>query len=957
MIVLYIAVVGFLVGSAGGEEIPILYPERQVLASENVDGTTNNGGKLVVSERYLALYEAGDPAQEGAVGQVRILERESFEEVAIISMEVFQVTGTWDIQMALTEDRLAILHEGSTERSPQLALYEIEESEVERVVVRDLDFEFGDGLQVTAEGEDWVVWDSRSTALVSGNRGEELGRWPVPFGDRVGAHWFFRWVANNDWTSDDDEFWLVDLRVDGVALDLKTLPEVESGFESFWVERVEERLLMRSYYRIDEETIRMTTGFYDPEAGVVLWQDQSTGNLVTPKIAGGKLFNQTSKGDFVVRGWDDGGELGVVALPDGVEPNAFGHKIHALNGVLYFSSRDRWLLFDEDSFSSLGEVFLEGEPARSALIVPIPGSEYLAWIYNDGRSPIPQFNSYLWNPQVLIYDPASRSFVGKLEPLDSINIASSTGDGYPSPERFGIEFFKVANGRIGMKSRHLSGDGNKYQIYDPVLRVETPRTAVTASIGYREEAGFEVVLERRSPSGVREELAAIPFGQGEDRFVDVPENSEAKGERFFLREREVVKVTSDYNGLLEDVTEEGLYGGIVALAPKAEAVILRLKGTDLSPGDTLTVVNRDDGSVRFSIGPRGRSFGSYTAVGGTILAAATGTLFSADSITLFDLMSGEELLELPAARSFAVSGDVIVRWMEDELIGHRVSSDEELFRVPLEIDIPYPSARPRIVCGGGVVIMQQKVYDLETGAFRFQLSYPDSEPEDDFGAHIVADGNLIAAVSARKAKGFIYDATTGEVLRSFAIEELSEGYVNYGTRFPRLAMDAERGVIAWATNDDHTLQSVNLFEIETGERFGQIRGKESEPINFHGVIYIEVDRFGDGIALASSELWVVRGFSQEGLAEIDFDELRNRALEHRETELVPQRYLELGFQSRRGVNYRVFGGPLEELEETEQFIGGTGEWQEALLPIPAGANRWFGLVKPEWAPESSPVPF
>jgi hypothetical protein len=311
-------------------------------------------------------------------------------------------------------------------------------------------------------------------------------------------------------------------------------------------------------------------------------------------------------------------------------------------------------------------------------MVGIPGSEKLAWVGNDGRSALPLFNSIIWNPQVLLYDPETRCFEGRMEPEDVINRSTSGIGGFPSPELFGIEFWTLPDGKVAMSSNRMSGDGTKYQVFDPVLRVETPRPDVTASVTYREKPGYQVVLEKVAGAGDVEVLASAPFGQGAMRTVDVPANSREVGDRFFLQEEEVVRVSTDYEVLIEDVTGEGGTGRMVALAPEAGAVVLNsIKGGNFPVG-TITVLNHDDGTVRFSVGSRAKAFGSFVAVGGRYLAVATSGLSASDAITVFDLVTGEELFELPVARSFAISGDVMVRWMNDELIGHRISSDEEL---------------------------------------------------------------------------------------------------------------------------------------------------------------------------------------------------------------------------------------------------------------------------------------
>ena len=101
--------------SFGVEEVPILYPEREILASEFLDDATTYSGQLVVSESFLELFEAWDPDRQSLAGRVRVLDRLSLEEVGMISLAGFQSVSEWRFKIALEGDRLAVINEGAVD--------------------------------------------------------------------------------------------------------------------------------------------------------------------------------------------------------------------------------------------------------------------------------------------------------------------------------------------------------------------------------------------------------------------------------------------------------------------------------------------------------------------------------------------------------------------------------------------------------------------------------------------------------------------------------------------------------------------------------------------------------------------------------------------------------------------------------------------------------------------------
>lgn len=951
-----------LAGFSFAGDLPILYAEDEIVAPTHTIpgeiGYSNYSGSIRVSESYLAIYEAWDPERESLEGRVRILDRVSLEEEAIVSLSVFQVEDGYGFQTELSDHQLAVTYHGGDTVAPKFGLFELGGNEVKRVVLRDINFESGYGLNVRSEGENWILWNSEWTYLLSGSDGAELGRWAVAFGERVGERWFL----NNQQASDvAAELYLIDLEESEAVLDLKKIPELEGDVDSLAVEPFGDKLLLRKFEADEEGLSRSFLSIFDPQTDSVLWQEELMGYARSPVTSEGLWFGRTSEGDLEVRLLSDGVILGSLEKPEEVSSGLYGYATHVVGDAIYVSSGHDWFYYDRATFAFRGQVLTGEEPMAGALIQPIAGSPFLAWIYNDPRTYVISNNTDIWYPQVSLFDPTTNAFVGRIDPEDQIGISTSgIGSSFPSPEKFGIEFFAMSDGRIGMESRHLNGGGMKYQVFDPILRVETPRPELTASLRYEERPGFEVLLEKHSAGGAVEVLSSTSFGQGEGRVVDIAPLSRENGVRFLLKESEKVKVSTDYKTVMEsfpDVTVSGESRSIF-LAPDADAVVHAASSSGLAQKITYTVFNHDDGSVRFTIGPRvGRGGRVLVAEGEHLAVSEVGTR-SVGPIAIFNLTTGEEKLSLPQSGSFALSGDFLVRYYRQEVIGHRISDDEEVFRIAVDYEPPFSSYRPAIHCGAGVVIFNHKVYDLRTGEFRFEMIYPDSEPDDYFGSHIVADGNLIAAVSTPQAKGYLFHAGTGEILRSFVIEELPEGFSNYASRFPRLAMDVERDVIAWAVNDSVPARAVNLFRVSTGERLGQIRGKQDEEGVVGGPVIRIDENISSGIMLHSSGLWLVKGFyPNAGLAVHDLAGFDERRLEVNETELPEQRYLKLHFRGRRGVNYQAFSGPLDGLRETGDLLSGTGGLQSVLLPVPPDEDRWFGTLMPEWAPAPSIFPF
>lgn len=954
----------FSAGNSAGEEVPVLFAEKEIVASDHLIprevGTSIFPGQLDVSESLIASYEAWDPERESLEGRVRLLDRVTLDEVAVIPLSVFQVENGYGFGIGVSDDQLAVVHQGGESIAPKFGLYRIGGEGVEQVALRDLEFESGDGLGVRSEGGNWILWNSDWTLLLSGSDGSELGRWPVEFGERVGEWWFLSRGQGEDLGSGEEGHHLVDLRESGTVLDLAIVPGLREGERPASVDALGGRLLIREFFTDGDGFWETTLSVFDPPSDAILWREELPGYGRDPVVSGGLWFGRTTDNDLEVRRWDDGVIVGRIEKPEAVTDSSFGYRAQVVDGVIYVSGGQNWYAYDRQTLAFQRSIDTGDEPAGGALIQSIPGSRYLAWIYNDGRVPVILHDSYFWNPQVLLFDPAIGVFVGKVDPEDSIGRSTNGfADTFPSPEKFGIEFFATADGRISMSSNHLSEGGIKYQVFDPVLRVDSPKPELTASLLFEERAGFEVLLEKQGPDGKVEILSSTDFGQGEEQVVDVDPLAWENGTRFVLKETQKLRVSDEYEMILEpipDLTVRG-EGRVVLLAPEANAVVHASYESGIHPEGKITVLN-DDGSVRFEVGPRLRRFGTVMATEGRTLAVGTDGTYWADSITLFDLMTGEEKASLPAANSFAISGEVLVGYFDGELIGHRVSDGREIFRTVVDYTLPFPSLRPRIHCGAGVVIFDDKVYDLATGEFHFELIYPDSEPEDYFGVHVAADGNLIAAISTRRAKGYLFDATSGEVVRSFGFDDLPEGFLNYASRYPRLAMDVEADVIAWAVNDSTAGRAVNLFKVSTGERYGQIRGKK-ETGGVVGGPEIRVDQvIGNGIWLHPSGLWLVTGSGTgEGLATHDLVDFDATPLEAKETGIQPNKYLKLHFHGRRGVNYQTFSGPLGGLEKSGEPVPGAGTGQCILLPVPPDADRWFGSIEPEWAPAPPVFPF
>lgn len=945
-------------GNSTAGDLPILYAENELVAPAHEifgeNGTSNYGGQLVVSEDFIAIYEAWDPGRESLAGRVRILDRVSLVERAVISLTDFQNDTGRGYQIAPAGDRLAVIEQAGEGTQAEWALYQLAGTGANLVLRQELKFEFGYALQMEARGEDFVLWDPEETVLFSGDDGAELGRWASSFGTQVGEHWFLGSSNENDGLK------LVDFRESGTVRDLALLPRIETGFAGLSASDIGDKILLSSYYQNVDGTSRTSSSIYDPGTDLILWDQSSTDDQDPLIVAGEQAFSWLDQRRIRVQSLEDGKDKGTLILPEEVTSFGSGLRVVSHQGILYLSMSgdSRSLKFDEATLGFLGMIDPGDEPAGGALIRPIAGTEKLAWVYNDHRNSGFQINSYFWNPQVLVFDPTKGKFVGRIEPEDSLSRSSSGLDGYPKPENFGIEFYALPEGRIGMKSPTLRGDGNKYQIFDPILRVESPKAELTARLKYREKPGYAVTIEKRFGNGAGEVSASTGFGQGEERVVEVAGNGAERGERYYLKEIEKVRVATDYEKLIDVFPGAGIENpsSQVTLAPGAGAVVVSTLESGFLARGSVKILNHHDGSERFALAPRAKRFGSFVAVEGETVAIATAGLYPSDSITVFDLMTGEEKLSTSAASSFALSGDVMVRFHNGELIGHRISSDLELYRIPVDYTPVHPSDRPPLVCGAGVVILQLAVYDLETGAFRFDLVSPNPEPQDSFGAEIVADGTVIAAVSTGQATGYLFDAATGDFLRSFVVEELAEGFTNSSSGFPLLAMDAGTGVIAWAVNGWMQVPGINLFEISTGERFAQIR--VPEPGFVDGVPVVDFTTIGTGLGLAKDGLWLVAGsLRATGLAMYDYSRIRNRPLDQRESEIIAQRYLKMSFRGRRGVNYQPFGGPLNSLEKVGNLVGGIGGVQSVLLPVPAGQNRWFGLLQPEWAPKPKLFPF
>lgn len=953
----WVALLAGLVASGswrGMASTPLLLPLGHVddaVRTDDYAGLTAMGANHIAT---LISVEREDGVMEK---RIRVLSREGQEALGVIVPVDLQLAEAYTWQLLIHGGKLGVTAREPESNALLMAVYDLEATELPLLFTREFPPEPWVS-QMAAAGDLWLIGGLDAVIGLGLESGITFGQWSAPIGRIFEESWMLSKIPSTEWGG-VDEFLLADLSQSGVVVNLQGLPLVAPDYREFYVTVCEAFLILQAVYPETDDGPREVITAYHPASGSVVWQvEDPAGDWYQAPAFGHRLM---------VHDWDDGlrvydlwtGELErILHAPD--RPDGwFGRSIGQGAGMLFVSGSDAWFAYDEETLEFLYALDTAGHKLAGAMITEVPGSELLAWVYNLNDYSGFLSNAYYWNPQVLLFEPDEGHFTHQLDPENSI--VRSGNNALPRPERFDLRLYPSEGGRIALSLRELSSFNDfLYQEFDPVLRVDDLEVEVTRALRYEETTGYATDLIGPEADGTRGVLRQTAWGEGGQVRHDIPLSVSGLGDGYWLQRREVTHVVSDYTLGSASFEEpvEGVFSEREVIAPSADAVIVCDWDKSSTRGDgSAYVLDLATGSLRFAIGPYPYRFGSRLSVDGNRVAIGGVGSPSQEMLRVVDLDTGVVLRTFTSAEAFALSGDVLVRIIGGEMVGNRLSDGEELYRV----SVSYASSSPEILAGGGLVLFEGQVYDLATGTFRFEIVSPNPEPNDYFGSHWAVDGNWIVAVSAPQAAAYGFDATTGAHLLTLSLPEHPEGYTNYGSAYPRLVLDAAAGVLAWSVSDSLSGPVVNLFDLNTGLRFAQVRAPLITTTFYSGLdplgepIELEEPRegIGEGIALTAGKLWLrIKRFHPgggTGAASYAYGGVRDEPMEVSLVEILPDQALSLSWDSRCDVVYQAIGGSnLDEMSPVGQLFRGTGNRMNFPLWAEGEAASWFGRLELRW---------
>lgn len=942
----------------GVASTPLLLPLGDV---ENLVRSDDYAGLTEVGENHIATLILTERADGAVEKGIRVFLREGMETLGVIVPLDLQEAKTYTWQLLIFGGKL-----GVTAREPEsyallMAVFDLETPGLPLLFTREFPSEPWLS-QMSAAGGLWLIGGLDIVIGTDLESGVNVGQWSAPIGRILDGGWMLSQIPSGTWDG-VDEFFLADLRQPGVVLNLRGIPSIEPGYREFYVTVCEAIVILQAIYPETEDGPREIITAYHPASGSVVWQrEDPPGDWYQAPAFGNRLMvHDGNDGLHVYDLWT--GELKTTLHAPTGQDGWFGYTIGKGAGMFFISGLGTWHAYDEQSLEFLYALDTGGHKLTRAMIAEIPGSELLAWVYNlEDYSGGGILNADYWNPQVLLFDPAEAGFTHQLDPGNAA--VRSLDYGVASPEKFGLRLYASKRGRIALSLPELSLLGDTlYQEFDPVLRVDDLVVGATRALRYVETTGYAIDLIGEEEDGNKGMLRQSPWGEGGHVRYDIPFSVLGSGDRYWLHRKEVTHVVRDYTTGSASFEEpvEGVFSEREVIVPSADAVIVCDWDTRSTGGKgSVYVLNLDDGSLRFAIGPYYSRFGARLSVAGNRVAIGGVGAPSQEMLRVADLDTGVILQSFTGADAFSLSEDILVRIIGDEMVGNRVSNGEELYRVPVSYELPYPSARPEILAGSNSVIFEGQVYDLETGTSRFEIVSPNPEPADHFGSHWAVDGNWIVAVSAPQATAYGFDATTGTHLLTLSLPEHSGGYANYVSPYPRLALDAAMGVLAWSVGDPISKPVVNLFDLNSGLRFAQVRAPlttttwyDTDPLQPPMEVETPREGIGEGIALTAGKLWLrIKRFDSSGgraFASYAYEGVRYEPMDESLVEIIPDQALNLSWDSRRDVVYQAIGGgDLNGMLPVGDSFRGTG----APLTLPLWAEgepaSWFARLQLDW---------
>jgi hypothetical protein len=929
-------------------------------------GWSTYNGTLSVSERFIATYAPYDEQSELLSGMIRIIDRRSLTEIGELRPESPETMSWWGSKLKLS-DPLLVVYDGHN--SEAFHVYDLTQAGIPKLYSFLSEFSAPLYPSLNATDSLWLVTTEKGTEAFRKSDGTVAGKWEIPGGGiSVDGRWMFTTIPSQSWGGIAG-YYLADLSQSGVVTDLQTLPGIEPGFRQFYAWQHEGIILIMTTYPREDYGDHKKIYAYDPVTKTMAWHKDDIEDWFhwfRPPVISGQIFVQNPTGGVTVFAATTGEELVTLDPPvDGTL--SFGHQISAANGLVFICARDRMFAYNLETLTYLYEVDIQGHiHLDNGFAQEVPGSEHIAFLYNLFNPPIPLFNSVYFNPQILLFNPATGQLTHQLNLNQPMSIGNSTGT-YLDPRNFPISIFDAGSGRIGVWSNDYDA---QYQLFDPSLSSIGGGGNVVAAVTFSESPGFTAALFR-NVDGSEELLAEVAFGGNLAHTIDVSIADHMDGTLYSLHEREIVHVVDNYEKpipSLYEIVPMTVVGSSVTrydfLASDASSLVIADVGQSGYPHTVytskVTVVDLNTGTQRFSVDPppaqQSNGFGSRVAVDAQYMAVGD---IKNSAVALYDVQTGSYITSFPSTEAFALGEDCLVRLTKQLVNGKNTFSltchelPGGLTRFTVEVD--YSSGALTLHLSGGYLVLNRQVFDLTNGDYLYTLTSPNPETGDWFGSRVAVDGGKLVAISASQAMGYLFNLADGAHEQTFVLEEWPDGYTNWGTARPTLVLDAESGIFAWGTPSLGVESAIHLFDTETGQRIcklvspvesysgGGVFADWSGPVDY-GI--------GEGLALSGDNLWFhFINHPQRSFARLNFAALREQERIERTQSLSSQLFLEVFVYARKDVIFQPIHGsnPTALTPTGEDAFQGTGNIHTQRFPIPNDAPAWFAAFSTTWA--------
>lgn len=919
-------------------------------------------GQLLFTNRYLVVYEPQIPDSHGIVqswGYIEVFDRLTFTKSGEIHPNESTANNRWGTSLAIGGDYIAVGSSG-TEKKTGVDVYDLKTCRPSYHLNPPKGSSGnGYGSLLKVIGSRLLVLATDSVSIYDLTTGKRQGIQPLTswYSGKSASKRFVMYAEQPDEWGYGKATQVLDLLKPKNPLWIQDLSFLDPDSSSMEVKCFDKRLFLvepkTGYVKIHGYDLETRTRLFtrrdhqDDGYGSAAWKDR----LFVPDPY------SSPNGRVVVRDFKTGKITSVITPKLKSKDQRFGSRIACIRNTLFISSDKAWYAYDPQTLKQLYRADDQGWNLDHAEPVPTTGSDRIGFVFNFGKYDGFLFNSYYYNPQVMLLDPGSGQFTHRLNLEDAIIMS-----GFSPPTEFGRSLYAAGQDSVAVER---PGTGGDYKIFSLSPSAGVIQQKPVASLLYPSTLGYGFEIRK---AGTDTPLQTIPFGSGKTTDADIPYSDFTSGTRYELIRSQQFRLKDDYDILSENLTT--LPGGeatnIKVFGNLAVVSVPQYSSPRTSSGAVFVLDMTQNKIVRTIQSPDpqfNEQFGSTMDLDNNRVAVGSKT-----GTYVYNIETGEMLGKFPAASKAVISGNFLVRsYYDNEYVGsawvyywrvtvYDLSTGKPLYTGPKISKYDATS----IKAGSTRMLLGPDVYDLATGQYQFTLSSPNPETDDNFPSAIAADGEIAAVAASGQGTAYLFDLTNGQYLRSCHIHDRPQGFTNYYVKDGGLSLDATTGTLCWLVPDTTatTAQGVHLFDIPTGQEIAKIVSPTHEETAWEfpsgtTTTTIESTYYMTAIVSLDGNHVVFSQKNQNGeisLGSLDATALREIPLVREIVPLAPNAYLEISVETRRDTTYQIYAGPsAAQASDTGISFKGTGDTVIRRIPFPPNARSWVATVQLGWA--------